>query len=90
MAKNYICAHCGTVNDVKKVNKGTLMTEVAVWILALITAAFTYGATLFMAIVYSIWRLFNHDRICNACGKDELVDVSSPRGQKLIDEYTTE
>lgn len=86
--KNYICAHCGTVNQIKRVNSGTLLAELLIWILAIATALITAGFSILAAIIYSGYRLFSKKTVCAACRHNELIDVSSPRGRKLIDEYT--
>ena len=88
MAKKVICAHCGTRNKVKRNNKGSLLIEFLLWVLMLAIGPFTGWLSLIAAVVYSVWRLFNFDLTCGSCGKDELVDVTTPRGKKLLDEYS--
>jgi len=74
-----ICADCGTVGKPKSVVKGSFLIEVILWLCFLIPG-----------IIYSLWRMSSRHKACRECGSTTMVPVDSPRGKKLVDEYTTD
>jgi hypothetical protein len=84
----YICHNCGTIDDVKHQAQGSLIGEIGIWLIAILAAAFTAYISIGVAIIFSLWRAIAKKKICAACGQDALVDVKTPRGKKLVDEYS--
>jgi hypothetical protein len=82
-----ICAHCGTQGKIKYQARGSLLGELALWVLAFLIALPTAYISLGVALVFSLWRAIDKKKICGECGHDELVGVDTPRGKKLMDEY---
>lgn len=76
MAKELICAACGTVGAAKSVTKGSLLIEIVLWLCFLIPGVF-----------YSIWRLSTRHKACVACGSQNLIPLDSPVGKQLQSKY---
>lgn len=88
MAKNYICAHCGTQKKPTYQAQHSLIGEVLLWLVMLVIGPVTGWISVVVALIYSIWRAVSKKTVCAACGKDKLVDVSTPRGERLRAEYS--
>lgn len=68
-----ICTRCLVVGQVRRVTRGSLLIELILWLVFIVPG-----------LIYSIWRLTTRYAACKACGSTELVPVSSPRGQQLL------
>lgn len=77
--KKMICSNCGTVGKPKKHTKGSMLTELFLWLLMVLPG-----------ILYSAWRMSTKTMICKTCGSADLLPVNSPRGQKLASQLVTE
>jgi len=88
MAKQ-ICGHCGTVDRTKRQARGSLLGEVALWFLMVIIGPFTAYISIFIAVVFSLWRAIDKKSICAECGHDELIGVGTPRGKQIFEKYHT-
>jgi len=71
--KRTICARCETLTKPEKFVPGSFLVEIALWICLLLPG-----------ILYSLWRFTNKRMICTACGSDELIPLSSPKGKRII------
>jgi RNA polymerase subunit RPABC4/transcription elongation factor Spt4 len=71
-----VCTTCHTVGRTKTQIKGTLITEIILWIFFLVPG-----------MLYSIWRLASKQRVCAACGSPALVPVTTAVGKNLTATY---
>ena len=68
-----ICATCGTVDEPKKVMKGSFLIELVLWIFLIVPG-----------LLYSLWRLVTpRTKVCRSCGSTNIIPLDSPVGQKL-------
>jgi predicted RNA-binding Zn-ribbon protein involved in translation (DUF1610 family) len=72
-----ICPNCGTVGRPKTVVKGSLLTELVLWLFFLLPG-----------IIYSAWRLTSRAKVCPACGAGNMIPLTSPKGKKLQSEFS--
>lgn len=77
MAK--ICSNCGVVGNPKTITKGSILVEVALWVLFCLPG-----------IIYTIWRHGSRFEGCRSCGASNLVPLNSPRGRRLQEEFAEE
>ena len=70
-----VCTNCGTVGEPVMVTKGSLLTEIVLWLLFLLPG-----------VIYSVWRLTTRTNVCPSCGAGNMVPLNSPVGQKLRDQ----
>jgi len=80
MGKLMVCLQCGTTGLPKRTPKGSMAIEAILWVVGLLTC----GIALPIALIYSIWRLVDREKVCFACGARELVPITSPQGQAAI------
>jgi len=73
----FICSNCGFKGKPKKRKKGSLLLEICLWILAILPG-----------VLYTVWRLTTIAKVCPKCGKDTMIPLSTPIGQKLSKELT--
>jgi len=73
-----ICSQCGNVGKPKKETKGSILTELVLWLFFIIPG-----------LCYSIWRLSSKHEVCRYCGNESLVPLDSPVGKKLLEEHKT-
>jgi hypothetical protein len=73
--KLVICKECGYVGLPVKKLKGSIWTEIILWLGFLIPG-----------LIYSIWRLTTKHKACKKCGSPSVIPVDSPIGQKLLKE----
>lgn len=71
-----VCTTCHTVGRTKTQVKGTMITEIILWIFFLVPG-----------ILYSIWRLASKQKVCAACGSPALVPVTTAVGKNLTATY---
>lgn len=73
----HICANCGATCRPKKITKGSLGWEIILWLLFLVPGIF-----------YSVWRLTTQYWACPHCRAPDPVPLNTPRGRKLLADYT--
>ncbi|GJQ57418.1 MAG: hypothetical protein SCALA701_02190 [Candidatus Scalindua sp.] len=76
MAKEMICANCGHKGKDKTVTRGSILIEIILWC-----------AFLVPGLIYSVWRLTTKYTACPECLTANMVQVNSPRGKKLLEEF---
>lgn len=79
MAKELICKSCGTIGKPKTITKGSIFIEIVLWI-----------AFIVPGLIYSIWRHTSRYKACKQCYSSELVPKTSPIGQKILAELSSE
>ena len=81
MAKNElrICSTCGTSGVPKKRVGGSYAVELVLWLFWLLPG-----------LIYTIWRLSTKEEVCQTCGANTLVPLSSPVGQELMPQASLE
>ena len=82
----YICTQCGDQGDYTIYVKSSLVVEIGVWVICIILAYFTFGATLLISIGFSLWRYFSKEEGCPKC-KGPLIEIDSPKGKKTIKKF---
>jgi hypothetical protein len=73
MRGEVICTTCGYVGKVKKLTKGSIWIEMALWLFFLIPG-----------LLYSFWRLTSKQDVCSQCNNPTIIPVSTPKGQELL------
>ncbi len=61
------CPACGTVARPKRITKGSLATEVALWLFFLVPG-----------LIYSVWRLASRYEGCPSCLRAGMIPLDSP------------
>jgi hypothetical protein len=79
--RKYWCSHCHVLAVPMFRARGTFAGEIGVWVLALIGIPFTFGLSLLVGLLYSLWRVVAKDRICPSCRLPGVVPGNSPRAQ---------
>ncbi len=67
-----ICVNCGTIGTPKTVTKGSISTEIVLWLFFIVPG-----------VLYSLWRLTTRAKACRSCGAENMVPLNSPMGKKL-------
>ena len=75
--KTHICAGCGNQVVPKKEKKGSVIIFIVLCFFMVIPG-----------IIYLIWMLSGRKLQCPKCGNADVVIIESPRGKKLISEYS--
>lgn len=91
--KNKICERCGYIGKPKKKLPGSMMGEIVLWTLGLVTLAFGIGAIiLIIALIYSLYRLVGaRSVVCPKCdNKDCFIPVDSAAGKQLLKKFELE
>ncbi len=73
------CTSCKShVNPVIK-KQGTFLIEIIIWILTLFIVPQTAGASVLIAVAYSVFRLLSKKIICPKCASEDIIlkDTSS-------------
>lgn len=73
---DFICTQCGVAQDPATAVKGSMLIELALWILFIVPG-----------LIYSLWRLSSKHKRCRSCGGTVLIPVESPAGQKLLRDF---
>lgn len=76
-AKKLICASCGSQGKPIRVCNGSLLLEIFAWLCFLLPG-----------LLYSLWRQSTYRTVCKTCGSAELVPLNTPRGKKLLQEFS--
>ena len=71
-----ICKQCGTLNETGDALPGSGWIELILWLCYLIPG-----------LIYSIWRRAKRNAACSACSSRELVQVGTPVGSRLLQQY---
>lgn len=71
-----ICSNCGTTDYPDKHTPGNVLIEIILWLFFIIPG-----------LIYTIWRKSNMSDICPSCKSPNPVDLKSPRGIKLLQEF---
>lgn len=71
-----VCKDCGSVADPVTVTKGSLSTEILLWLCLLLPGMF-----------YTAWRHGSRYDGCPKCGSANLVPLDSPIGRELAKNY---
>lgn len=67
-----VCKECGTVGDPVTITKGSLGTEILLWLCLLLPGMF-----------YTAWRHGSRYDGCPKCSSANLVPIDSPVGREL-------
>lgn len=82
----YICTHCNTRGEPKKIARGSFGLELGLWISGLVLLVFVVGAFILVAaLIYSLWRALSpRTPTCPSCGAPDMILITTPRGQQLL------
>jgi hypothetical protein len=69
--KPMYCTTCGYFGKAKRRAKGSLTLEVVLWLVLIIPGA-----------IYSLWRSFNIENVCEKCGSTNVIPADSPVAQR--------
>ncbi len=73
MAKYLLCLNCGTQGKPKLKTKGSIFTEILLWLFLIIPG-----------LIYSIWRLSSRSEVCPSCGAPNMIPLDSPKAQEIL------
>jgi len=73
MPKQFVCTTCGYVGSPKRITKGSILIEIALWLFFVVPG-----------LIYSIWRLTTKYDACPKCKNASMIPADSPVGQKLV------
>jgi hypothetical protein len=73
MAEQKLCAVCGTVGDTKRNMKGSILTELFLWLFFLLPG-----------LIYSIWRHTTVTQVCRNCGSSAVIPLDSPVARQAL------
>ena len=79
MAKEMICTSCGYKGKPKRIAKGSILVEIALWLFFIVPG-----------LIYSIWRLASKYDACPQCKNQSMIPTDSPIGKKLLAEQEAE
>ena len=71
-----VCKECGTVAEPVAITKGSLGTEIVLWLFFLIPGIF-----------YTAWRHGTRHDGCPKCSSASLVPLDTPMGRELAKDY---
>ena len=66
--------------------QGLFLIEIIIWILALFIVPQTAGASVILAVVYSVFRLASKKMICPKCNSADIVLNDTPAAKEIIQE----
>lgn len=69
-----LCTACGSVGYTKNVMKGSMLTELFLWLFFLLPG-----------LIYSIWRHTTRADVCSKCGSPTVIPVDSPIAKRYLD-----
>ena len=73
MAKDLVCASCGYRGAPKRHTKGSMVIELALWLLLIVPG-----------LIYSLWRLSSKYDGCPKCGAPNMIPADSLVAQKIL------
>src|SRR5580658_4669242 len=68
-----MCLQCGSVGDTKQFMKGSILTELFLWLFFLLPG-----------LIYSIWRHTTVAQVCSKCGSSNVIPLDSPIAQNIL------
>lgn len=71
--REWYCTRCGHVGHAARRAKGSMATELVLWLLFLVPG-----------LIYSIWRLTTVAPTCRQCGGRDLIPPDSPVAQEAL------
>jgi hypothetical protein len=72
-----ICVECGYQGHPKTITRGSLLTELMLWLLLIVPG-----------VIYSIWRLTTRYRGCPECGA-HMIPGDTPMGKMLLQQASS-
>jgi hypothetical protein len=72
-AMQKLCLQCGSIGDTKRFMKGTILTELILWLFFLLPG-----------LIYSIWRHSTVAQVCSRCGGLNVIPLDSPVAQNFL------
>jgi hypothetical protein len=70
-----VCTTCHTIGRTSTKVQGSFLIEIVLWCFFLVPG-----------IIYSIWRATSTQKVCGACGSQQIVPVGSVAGRKIAEE----
>ena len=71
--KPYYCKACGTVGAGKRVMPGSILIELALWLLFLLPG-----------LIYSVWRHAATYQGCTNCKSNQMIPADSPLARQAL------
>ena len=68
-----LCLQCGSVGNTKRFMKGSVLTELFLWLFFLLPG-----------LIYSIWRHSTVAQVCSKCGGPNVIPLDSPIARNLL------
>ncbi|MGC1602305.1 MAG: hypothetical protein WA757_18850 [Candidatus Acidiferrales bacterium] len=68
-----ICLQCGSVGNTKGFMKGSVLTELFLWLFFILPG-----------LIYSIWRHSTVAQVCSKCGSSNVIPLDSPVARNLL------
>jgi hypothetical protein len=88
-----VCEHCGTVGQPLKKKPGHTAVSVICLLFGLVTLVLFWPVGLIFLVAwvgYGIYRLAATRVVCSSCGRhDSLLSPDSPRGRKVVADFST-
>lgn len=82
----HVCVKChASIFPVVK-KQGLFFIEVAIWILSLFIVPQTAGASLFIAVGYSVFRLLSKKMVCPKCKSNDIVLNDTDTAKQILQE----
>lgn len=78
-----ICRNCGYCGNEATIVKGSVIIEIALWLLGILT----FGIFLLFALPYSLWRIFTKQKACPKCGAQNMIPTDTPAGEELVAKF---
>lgn len=72
MKHDKLCLQCGTIGSTKRMMKGSILTELFLWIFFIVPG-----------LIYTIWRHCTVYQGCRQCGSANVIPTDSPRAREL-------
>jgi hypothetical protein len=68
-----MCLQCGSIGDTKRFMKGSILTELLLWLFFLLPG-----------LIYSIWRHSTVAQVCSKCDSSNIIPLDSPVARNLL------
>lgn len=81
----FICTQCGTPGKPKTITKGSILVELILWVMGLLTFLFFFFIPILIPIGYSMWRHLSRSKGCKQCG-GAMIKTDTPVGRNLLKE----
>ena len=75
------CPNCKYQGKAKKLVKGSSLIELIIWIFGIIGIFFTWGLSILVAIVYSLWRMSSYYYACPKCEYEKVYKIDLKKGE---------